>query len=599
MTFLEQAAVFLLAAVIAAPLSKRLGLGSVLGYLVAGLLLGPAVLGLASDPGDLFDVSQLGLVLLFFVIGLELQPQRLWALRRLVFGLGCAQVAASGAVLGLALHLLLGVGPVGAALLGVILALSSTAFPLQTLAERGQLTTRYGRTTFAVLLLQDLAVIPLLAAIPLLALNEEPRGGWPLLLDLGQAALAIALLILGGRLLLRVVLPLVARTGIPEIFTALALLTVAGSALAMEAAGLSMALGAFLAGVLLAGSSYRHQLQADIEPFKGLLLGLFFMAVGMGVDIGLVAREPALALGVTLGFMALKAASVYLVARAGGMPAASARGLSVMISQGGEFAFVLIPLVVSVGLVAAATGDLLVVAATLSLALTPLAFAGVEQLGGGRAGPPREAEPPPPEHNPVIIAGFGRVGQIVGRVLRARRVPFTALEISAEQVDFVARFGNKVYYGDASRPELLRAAQAEHAKVFVLAIDDVEASLRTARVVRQLFPRLQLVARARNRQHAYALMELGATLIERETFRSSLVLAKGSLRGLGLSESEAQRTVERFREADERRLQESYAHRHDEARLQLLARQMADELREILDQDEAAEAEEERRGEKA
>ena len=586
MALLAQVAIYLTAAVVVVPLASRAGLGSVLGYLLAGVIVGPWALDLVHDEQEILHFAEFGVVLLLFVIGLELQPRRLWAMRRAVFGLGGGQFALTAVVLA-GLGMVLGLPVETAAVAGLALSLSSTAFALQALSERGELTTRHGRLSFSILLLQDIAVIPILALLPLLAPASATAGTETLWLGVAKALGMIALVALGGRYLLRYVLRLVARFGTHEVFTATALLTVVGVALLMDLVGLSMALGAFLAGVLLADSEYRHELEADIEPFKGLLLGLFFMAVGMTVNIGLVIETPLTVLGLALGLMLLKMLCLAAVARIETANWRTVRGTAVALSQGGEFAFVIVALGVSSLLMDERTADLLIVAVTLSMAATPLAFKAGDRLNARLE---REAEPEYERHieeeNQVIIAGFGRVGQIVGRILRLRRIGFTALETSAEQVDFVRRFGNKIYYGDASRVELLRAANADKAVLFVLAIEDVERSLATARAVRKHFPHLTIFARARNRQHAYALMDLGITRIVRDTFHSSLELACGLLMELGLGDHESRRTVDTFRDHDTARLIQQHEIAHDPARLVEEARQWTRELEEMFVEDE-------------
>ena len=586
MAFLAQVAIFLAAAVVVVPLARRAGMGSVLGYLLAGVIVGPWALDLVHDEQEILHFAEFGVVLLLFVIGLELQPRRLWAMRRAVFGLGGGQfVLTTAALAGLALAS--GLPLEAAVAAGLALSLSSTAFALQALAERSELTTRHGRLSFSILLFQDLAVIPILALLPLLSPASGSAGGELLWLGMAKAVGMIALVALGGRYLLRYVLRIVGRFGTHEVFTATALLTVVGVALLMELVGLSMALGAFLAGVLLADSEYRHELEADIEPFKGLLLGLFFIAVGMSVNIGLVIETPLTVLALALGLMLVKMLCLAAVVRIDTPNWRTVRGTAVALSQGGEFAFVILALGVSSSLMDERTADLLIVAVTLSMAATPLAFMAGDWLNARLE---REPEPEYERHfeeeNRVIIAGFGRVGQIVGRILRLRRIGFTALESSAEQVDFVRRFGNKIYYGDASRVELLRAAKADKAVLFVLAIEDVERSLATARVVRRNFPHLTIFARARNRQHAYALMDLGIDHIVRDTFHSSLELAYGILSELGLGALESRRTVDTFRDHDSARLIQQHEIAHDTDRMIEEAKHWTRELEEMFKEDE-------------
>jgi len=581
---LSEMAIFLAAAVLAVPLFRRLRLGAVLGYLAAGVVLGP-VLRLVSGVDSIMHFAELGVVLLLFVIGLELQPSRLWVLRKSVFGLGGAQVLATALALGLA-ALALGLTWQSSMVIGFALAMSSTAFVLQVLAERKELTTRHGRSAFAILLFQDLAVIPLLALIPLLAMAPAMEHGADAWLAALKALAVIAAVIVGGRLVLRKVFDVIARTEIQEIFTAAALLVVIGVSLLMIAVGLSMSLGAFLAGVLLADSEYRHQLEAAIEPFKGLLLGLFFITVGMSVDLGVIGREPLLIGTAVIGLMLAKAAIVFAIGKLSGYTTDSARNLAVALSQGGEFAFVLFSLAGGYGIMDAALVDRLVVVVTMSMALTPVALALNDMVSRRkRAAPAEEFDAIDEGESRVIIAGFGRVGQIVGRILSVKKIPFTALDRSPEQVESVRRFGRKVYYGDASRLDLLRAAKADTAKLFVLAIDDVEASILTAETVRRHFPQLTIYARARNRFHAYRLMDLGCELIERETYRSSLHLSEQVLKTLGMSEWEAQLTVARFTAHDERTLARQHAVYHDEQQLRQSALEAARELEGLFEQD--------------
>ena len=589
MSLLVQAAVFLAGAVLAVPLARRLGLGAVLGYLGAGIVIGPWGLRVISDVDAILHFAELGVVLLLFIIGLELKPSRLWALRRAVFGMGGAQVLATGALVA-AGGFALGLAPPAAAVVGATLALSSTAFALQTLAEKGQLTTRHGRSAFAILLFQDLAVVPLLALVPLLAPGGAGAGGFEWLTAL-QAAGVLVATVLAGHFLLAHAFRFIAALRIRELFTAMALLVVIGTALLMEAVGLSMAVGAFLAGVLLADSEFRHALEADIEPFKGLLLGLFFMAVGMSVNLGLVADRPLEVAALAVSLVAIKVGVLFALGMLTGQGRATSLRLAAAISQGGEFAFVIFTVAVSHGVMPVVVAQTLIAVVTLSMAMTPALFLAADALLARAGRPdPRAFDVPAPDAAPqVIIAGFGRFGQIVGRILRAKRIPFTALDASPEHVDFVRRYGNKTYYGDASNIDLLHAAQAGEARILVLAIDDVEASLRTARTVREHFPRLEIHARARNRKHAYQLMDLGVRVIRRETFASSLELAEQVLRGLGLPSSQAARLVRTFREHDVKRLHDSHRSHGDEERMRYLAMESARELESLFADDDADE----------
>jgi glutathione-regulated potassium-efflux system ancillary protein KefC/glutathione-regulated potassium-efflux system protein KefB len=592
MTLLSQTAIFLVAAVVTVPLFKRLKLGAVLGFLAAGLVIGPWGLRFITEVENILTFAELGVVLLLFLIGLELQPSRLRALRKPVFGLGGLQVAGSTVVLG-AIALAFGLPWQAALIVGVALSMNSTAFVLQLLAERKQLATRHGRTAFSIALFQDMAVIPMLAVIPLLVATEGARAGNPWLGAL-KAAAVIALVIFGGRHLLRPVLKAVAESGIQEIFTGAALLVVLGVALLMESVGLSMTLGAFLAGVLLADSEYRHEIEASIEPFKGLLLGLFFIAVGMSANLGLFVSQPLQVIGAALGLMLLKAAILFPVGRLSGDGIEGSRSLAVLLCHAGEFAFVLFNVALAAGAMTQASVDFLIVVVTLSMALTPVLFLFNENVLAprlkARTAPDFDAIPAAEEPR-VVIAGFGRVGQIVGRVLNARRVPFTALDISADQVDSVRRFGRQAYFGDAAKLDLLRAAKLDRAEIFVLAIDDVPASIRSAETVRKHFPHVTVVARARNRFHAHKLMELGVKLITRETFLSSLAMAQETLQTAGFGEAEARDTVARFRHHDEEVLLRQFAVRQDEDKLIQSAKEAIVELESLFDQDRDAPAE--------
>jgi glutathione-regulated potassium-efflux system ancillary protein KefC/glutathione-regulated potassium-efflux system protein KefB len=565
MTPTAQVAAFLAASVIAVPLFRRLRLGAVLGYIAAGLAIGPWGFGLFPDVESILHVSEFGVVLLLFVIGLELQPSRLRVMRRAVFGTGTAQVVVTTLVLGAAAHAL-GQSWTASIIVGFALSLSSTALILQVLAERGELTTRHGRGTFAVLLFQDLAIMPALLVLPLLAGESTRDASWQ------AVALPVAVLagtVLGGRYLLNPALRRIAYTRSQEAFTAATLLVVVGTAWVFEIAGLSMALGAFIAGVLLADSEYRHELEADIEPFKGLLLGLFFVAVGMSANLGLLAEQPLQVAALTLAYLALKVGAVWVAARLARHDAAVSARVAVSLAGGGEFAFVLFAIAARDRLLPQATADLLVLVVTASMVLAPLLIGAADRLAR-RYAPPVAARPfdrIEPEDPRVIIAGFGRMGQIVARVLRARQIRFTALEISAAQVDFVRRFGNRLHYGDASRLEMLRAAGAERAAVLVIAIDDVEASVRTAEMARRHFPALRILARARNRQHVFRLLDAGVTEIWRETFGSSLEMAEATLVALGTRRDIATAQMRRFRAHDEETLRQQASVQEDEDKL--------------------------------
>ncbi len=580
---LQIVTIYLAAATVAVVLARKLGFGAVLGYLFAGVLVGPWGLRLITDVESILHFSEIGVVFLLFIIGLELQPARLWVLRRSVFGLGTLQVLVTGALLtGVARWFSLGWAP--AILVGFGLSLSSTAFVLQMLAERKELNSLHGRAAFGVLLFQDIAVIPLIALVPLLASDTSSVKHAVHLDQVLEAVVVLIGFIVGGHYLLRPVLRLVASAQIHEIFTAAALLVVLGAALLMESLGLSMGLGAFVAGMLVADSEYRHQLETDIAPFKGLLLGLFFMSVGMSANLGLLVDEPGVIVGITAALIALKAVMLFPLARAFRHTGQTALALSALLAQGGEFAFVLFHLASAEGLIAEVLASRLILAVTLSMAATPFLYLAIVKLSSSALS--EKTERPYDEvddtSHQVVIAGFGRVGQVVGRILAMRKVPFTALEASPSQVDFVRRYGNKVYYGDAGRLDLLRAAHVDSAKVFVLALDDVDVSVRVAQTVKRHFPGLRLAARARNREHALRLMDVGADYIIRDTLLSSIELAGEVLRDIGLSSEEAEAATSFFLKHDTETLQKQYAFRHDEDAMVKSARDASDELRELF-----------------
>jgi monovalent cation:proton antiporter-2 (CPA2) family protein len=581
--FLVHATVFLAAAVIGVPLLKRFGLSAVIGYIVAGAAIGPWGLGLASDVDGVRAYAEIGIVLLLFLIGLEVLPSRLWELRRLVFGFGAAQVLVTGGILGLAAWSL-GIAPGAAAIIGFGLALSSTAIGLQILIEKKQLSTPQGRTGFAVLLFQDLAVIPLLAVLPVLTGGHagavHAAGDFSPVVTL----LLLAGVVVAGRYLLRPYFSTLAAAEGQEVFTAGALLVVLAVGVLMEKLGISMALGAFVAGMLLADSEYRHEIEADIEPFKGLLLGLFFMAVGMSVNFGLIADEPVKIAGLVVALVAVKAAVVFALARAFAVETAAAYALAVVLSQGGEFAFVLFSLAASEKLLPANVADLLVAVVTISMLTTPFLVNVLRCLPERKPSAP-EGSGPPDEAHPVIIAGFGRFGQIVGRILATRGIQFTALDIDSEQLEFVTQFGEKVYFGDASRLDLLRAARADQASVLIIAIDDMEASMKCAEIAKQHFPKLKIFARARDRLHAYRLLDLGIKRVWRETFNSSADMAGTVLTELGFPESTAEESVRIFTLHDERLLRRGAAHHADREKLIEIARAGRAELRSLFEQD--------------
>jgi CPA2 family monovalent cation:H+ antiporter-2/glutathione-regulated potassium-efflux system protein KefB len=577
----------LAATAIAVPLTRRAGFGSVLGYLLAGIAIGPGGLRLVTDVGEIASIASLGVVMLLFLIGLELRPQRLWVMRRAVFGLGTAQLAVSAAVLAGLAHLA-GLGWAGAVVLGAGLALSSTAIVLPMLAERELLTSRAGRDGFAVLLFQDLAFIPLVALVPLLAGTPLPDHlPWR---DVARAVAVIAVILVGGRFLLRPLFRAIGGAKTPEVFTAVALLIVVGAATLATLGGLSPSLGAFMAGVLLSGSEYRRELEADIAPFEGLLLGFFFISVGMSADLSLALAHPGVLVGGTAALLAVKAVVGFGLGRIGRQDNANALRFALALPQASEFSFVLFAAAVAVGALAPGAAAMATLLAAASMLATPILFAASEAWLI-----PRMTRVAAPQYDtidatptPVIICGFGRVGQIVGRILRMHGIAFTALERDPGQVDVVRRYGNKVYFGDPTRADMLRAAGADTAKLLVVALDDMEATLRTVDVAKRNFPGLRILARARNRRHAFLLMDRAIDGLVRDTFHSSLELGRLALTGLGIEDAAAAHAVALFRDHDEKTLAASHAIYRDETRLIQTTRDAADELESLFEADRAS-----------
>jgi glutathione-regulated potassium-efflux system protein KefB len=590
---LQAAVVFLLAAVLIVPLAKRLQLGAVLGYLFAGVIIGPSVLGLIDNPQSVANISELGVVLLLFIIGLELSPRRLWVMRKSVFGVGLAQVLLTGSVIGVVA--LWGFAqPLNTAIvLGLGLALSSTAFGLQRLAERKELTSPHGRLAFAILLFQDIAAIPLIAMVPLLAGGDHSTSASEDLNHGLQVLVSIAVVVIGGRYLLRPVFRVVTKTALPEVSTATALLVVIGTAWLMELAGISMALGAFLAGLLLADSEYRHELEAQIEPFKGLLLGLFFISVGMGANLSLLLSMPVAVLALTLLLIAIKLPLLFIVGRlAGGLKKVSAVRLGIVLAAGGEFAFVVFKIGRDHGLFAAQLYDLLVLTITLSMAVTPLLLLVCARLVSPKVQPVevpekfREIDADAPR---VVIAGMGRMGQIVARILRAQNIRFVALDTSVETIELSRSFGGvPVFYGDPMRPEILNAAKVGEAEYFVIATDDPDTNIKTAELVRKLYPHMKIIARARNRQHVHRLMDVGAHAV-RETFYSSLEMSRQTLIGLGLTQAQADARIKRFKQHDEEVLEAQHAVYDDAVKVMQTAQEARVELARLFESDQLQE----------
>ncbi len=590
--WLTNSLIYLSAAVLAVPLAKKLGLGSIIGYLAAGMVIGPWGLGLVTNVQDILHFAEFGVVLMLFLVGLELEPERLWALRRPIFGWGSAQVLACAALITGA-AMLFGVRWEIALVAGLGLALSSTAIALQAIGERNLMPTSSGQAGFSILLFQDVAAIPILALLPLLgslageneALAQSNRA-----LEAIKVIAVIAGIVVGGRLLLRPLLRLIANSGTPEIFTAASLLLVVAIAALMQMVGLSMALGAFLAGVLLATSEYRRELETDIEPFKGLLLGLFFIAVGMSIDFGVLRESPGLMAAILLGFLGLKLVVIYGLAALMKLPYQERPVFAVLLAQGGEFAFVVFQAAAGARVFSPETASLLIGAVALSMLLSPLLLVAVDKLLLPRyanGNKPRLAEISEPQHAPVIIAGFGRYGQIVGRMLLAQGIAPTVLDHDADMIEAVRAFGLRVFYGDATRLDLLRTAGAASAKIVVVAVDDVEQSLTIVDLVKEHFPQLQIVARARDVTHWNALRDRGVTCVERELFESSLRSARSVLELLGQPPHEARRGAMRFRQHNLELFEQMYPHRKDRSRLIAVAKQGRLQLEEQMAQERA------------
>jgi monovalent cation:proton antiporter-2 (CPA2) family protein len=597
--FFSQAFVYLLAAMLAVPLARRMGLGSALGYILAGVAIGPFVLGLVGqETQDVMHFAEFGVVLMLFLIGLELEPAVLWRMRVPILGLGGSQVVLTGAVLG-GIALALGLPWQTALAVGLILALSSTAMVLQTLKERGWMTTGAGRAGFSVLLFQDIAVIPILAVLPFLAVPDlvgvagdgaahapaADRPGWlQALLVLG----VVVGIVLAGRFLMRPLFRWIASTRSLELFMTTALTLVVGITLATEYAGLSPALGTFLAGVVLAESEFRHELESNIEPFKGLLLGLFFISVGASIDFMLVAGQPGLVAALVAGLILVKFSLLLMLGRLFRLKLADDLMFAFLLAQGGEFAFLLFSFAIQNRVIASDLSNLLVVVVVLSMVLTPLLIILYDRVVRPRfvdCVSEREDEPIDSGPSPVIVAGYGRFGQVVSRLLRADGIETTLLDHDSGQIELTGRFGYKVFYGDASRMQMLQAAGAEQAKLLVIAIDDRDKAVEMVKAARQYFPGLRTLARAYDRPHAYRLMDAGADVVTRETFGSALLMGEQALRLLGYEEARAFRVMRTFKHHDEEGLLKLYEVWGDDQAYGLRVRLNVEQLEQVLRDD--------------
>ncbi|MFC7517449.1 glutathione-regulated potassium-efflux system protein KefC [Herbaspirillum sp. GCM10030257] len=583
-SLLFNALIYLAAAVVAVPIAKRFGLGAVLGYLMAGVAIGPWGLGLISGVEDILHFSEFGVVLLLFLIGLELEPRRLWSLRRSIFGWGGAQVVL--VTLGLfAAGYAIGADWKTALIAGLGLSLSSTAIALATLDERHLMPTGAGSASFSILLFQDIAAIPMIAIVPMLGSAAAGEGdGWMTAL---KVAAVLGGLVLVGRFLMGPLFRLIAKADIREVFTAFALLLVIAIGLLMQSVGMSMALGSFLAGVLLADSEYRHALETDLEPFKGLLLGLFFIAVGMSIDFGVLLRHPGTVLALVAGFLAIKSAVLYGLSKRFGILPGQQPFFTIVLSQGGEFAFVIFGAAATANVFSDDTASMLMVVVALSMVATPLLLVLHDKFIAPRfeSANERPDDEIDGEVQPVIIAGFGRFGQIVGRLLRANHIGITVLDHDPDQIDLLRRYGLKVYYGDATRVDLLRAAGCEKARALIVAIDNVEDSLALVDAVKEEFPHVPILARARNVTHYYDLMDRGVTVIERETFEAALQLGRRTLQQLGFGAYQARQAAMKFRAHNLKTLQAVYPYYKDQEQMISMAAQAREELENMFARD--------------
>lgn len=587
MSLLLQITIFLGASLLLVPLLKRFGIATVFGYLFTGILLGPDVFNIASDPEAIQELAEFGVILLMFLIGLELRPQRLWSMRSSIFGMGSLQVGLTGLLLALGSFFALQQGIAASIVIGFALALSSTAFVLQMLSEKQQLNTTYGQQSFSILLFQDMAAIPLIAVIPLLAGTESSHHG------IAYFAAIIATfsgLFLFSRYLMRPFFRFVAKSGAHELITAVGLFIVLGVVVLMDVLGISTTLGAFLTGVLLADSEFRHELEASIAPFKGLLLGLFFMTVGMTTELSLFVEMPWFIIGGALALMLIKMASLTAIARYLKNSWRNSILLATCLAQGGEFAFVVFSVAKSENVVQQAILEPLTLIVTLSMVLTPMLYWLIQSQILPRFNPKTipEYDDIPDEHNPVIIAGFGRFGQIIARVAHLQHLSFTAIDSNLDKVDFVRNYGGHLYYGDATQPDILRAAGIEHAKVFVLAIDDIEDSMNVARHIRLNYPQLKLLVRARDRHQVHLLRDLGIEHIWRETYLSSLGMAYHMLCDLGISDEDAYKSIELFRDYDEKLLTQQQQIYTDEQKIYETHRNALAELEHLFESDAQA-----------
>jgi len=597
--FFHNAMIYLLAAVISVPVAKRLGFGSVLGYLLAGMIIGPFILGLIGSEGeDVMHFAEFGVVMMLFLIGLELKPNLLWEMRKSIFGLGGLQLVISAVLIG-AITMLLGQTLGTGLAVGLMLGLSSTAIVLQTLDEKGLMKQASGQASFSVLLFQDISVVPILALIPLLGASavsggslshEEVRTiagleikGW---VQVALMLLVITGIVLGGLYLVKYVFRIIARTGLREIFTATALLLVIATSLLMDLVGLSPALGAFLSGVVLANNEYRHELEADIEPFKGLLLGLFFISVGASINFGLLTSSPGLIVALLFGLIAVKFLVLFILGRFFGLRGGQNTLFAFALAQGGEFAFVLVAFSQQNGVIDGAVASILLLVVALSMAVTPLLLLLNDKLIFPlvfRSENLREHDTIDESGHPVIIAGFGRFGVVMGRFLIANGIKATILDDNPDNIEVLRKLGFKVYYGDASRADLLASAGAAEAKVIVVAVDEKQQSLKIVDLVQNNYPHLKVLVRSTDMDHTYELLDRKVDGFRRDTFESSLSLGTEVLTHLGYNKYRAHRLAGTFRQHNRKVIRELYIHHgEDEKKYLSEAKKHANELEELL-----------------
>lgn len=579
-SLIESFLYFLLASAIAVPLFRRLGLGAILGYLVAGIVIGPQGLSLIHDPAEVLHFSELGVILLLFLIGLELNPASLWSMRKHIALLGGGQLLLSAAALTALAILVFAIPRSPAIVVALALALSSTAFAIQLMAEKGIMGTQNGRRGFSILLMQDLAVIPILFIVQALAGVSDDSFSW------GISIGALVLLVVSGRYLINPLLKLIAKHGGREAMTAAALAVVLGAAVLMELVHLSMSLGAFLAGILLANSSFRHQLETDIEPFKALTLGIFFIAIGMTMNVQLFLSQPLLLIGLAIGLMLVKSVIIAMLFRLSGIAWRQNLPIAFMLCQGGEFGFVIMSQGQSLQLLDPQLSAMINLVIGLSMAMTSPVVQIISRIMERSADAPnREFDDIQNTEPEVLILGFGRFGQITGRILSANHIPFTALDKEPEHIDFVKRFGNKIYYGDARRMDLLEQAGAGTARVIMIAIDQPDCALELVNIVKEQFPQVKLVVRARNRMNFLQLKAAGADVVIREVFAASLQAAQETLVGLGMNTTNARRLTRLFDQHDSEMLQRAAEHHGDMDALIEMNKQGRQELARLFAED--------------